>query len=272
MNAARPLNFKHLRYFAEIARRGSVTAAARALHVAPQTVSSQLLELEASLGQPLFERIGRRLQLTPAGETARDYAATIFSLGDELGAVLRGAARPSSVPFRAGVTDSVPKLLTVRLMQPLIDGHRGTLELTCREGGFLELLAQLSAGELDVVLADTAVPANLARSLQATTLAECGVAGSAPTSLHSQAVDAWFARTGVRPRVLGHVDDSALLEGFARAGLGVIAIPASEEGEVLRHFGLALVGRTEDIRQAVFLIRPRGRRPHPLVKELERNA
>jgi LysR family transcriptional activator of nhaA len=147
-----------------------------------------------------------------------------------------------------------------------------------------------------VVLADTAVPANLARSLQARTLTECGVsfvatpelakglapgfpgtldgapyvAGSAPTSLHSQAVDAWFARTGVRPRVLGHVDDSALLEGFARAGLGVIAVPASEEEQLLRQFGLALVGRTEEIRQAVFLIRPRGRRPHPLVAELER--
>lgn len=291
----RALNFKHLRYFTEIARRGSITAAARALHVAPQTVSSQLLELEESAGQPLFERVGRGLRLTAAGQTALDYANTIFALGDELAAVLRGAARARTVPLRVGITDSVPKLLTVRLLQPLVEAHRESLELTCREGRFLELLALVAAGELDVVLADTAVPANLARSLQARALTESGtsflataalaaslveefprslddapyVSGSAPPALHGQAVDAWFARQRVRPRVVGHVDDSALLTGFAERGLGVIAVPTSVEADVMRHHGLAIVGRTDDIRQAVFLIRPRGPRMHPLVAELD---
>jgi LysR family transcriptional activator of nhaA len=295
MNNLRPVNFKHLRYFAEIARRGSITAAARALHVAPQTVSSQLLELEEGMGQALFERIGRGLRLTSAGEIALDYANAIFALGDELAAVLRGAARPRSVQLRVGVTDSVPKLLSVRLLQPVIDAHRNNLELNCREGRFVELLAQVAAGELDVVLADTAVPANLARSLQSRTLAESGasfvaarplanslarrfpaslhdapyVVGSAPDSLHSQAVDAWFARHSLRPRIVGHVDDSALLTGFAQSGLGVITVPTSVEQEVLKHHGLGLVGRADDIRQSVFLIRARVRKPHPLVAELE---
>ena len=142
MNAPRSMNLKHLRYFAEIARRGSISAAAKALHVAPQTVSSQVLELEAASGQPLFERVGRGLRLTAAGETALDYANAIFALGDELLAVLRGAARPRSVQLRVGVTDSVPKLQSVRLLQPVIDAHRDNLELTCREGGFVELLAR----------------------------------------------------------------------------------------------------------------------------------
>lgn len=295
MIQGRPLNLKHLRYFAEIARRGSVKRAAEALHLAPQTVSAQLLELESSLGQPLFERIGRRLRLTPAGETALEYANAIFALGDELLAVLHGHARPRTLPLRVGITDSVPKLLSVRVLQPLIDSHGHSLDLTCREGRFVELLALLATGELDVVLADTAVPANLARSLQARSLGESGVsfvapsalaaqlagnfpasmdgapyvAGWAPASLHGQAVDAWFARQGVRPRVVGHVDDSALLTGLAEAGLGVIALPTSVEAEVLRHYELGLVGRTGEITQAVFLIRARGRRPHPLVATLE---
>ena len=70
MNDARPLNLKHLRYFAEVARRGSVAQAARTLFVTPQTVSGQVQELELSVGQPLFERAGRRLRLTTAGERA----------------------------------------------------------------------------------------------------------------------------------------------------------------------------------------------------------
>ena len=91
------MNFKHLRYFAEVAQRGSVTQAARALFVAPQTVSAQVQELEQSVGQALFERAGRRLVLTVAGETAFDYAKSIFSLGDELRNVLRGRLRPKNI-------------------------------------------------------------------------------------------------------------------------------------------------------------------------------
>jgi hypothetical protein len=60
-----------------------------------------------------------------------------------------------------------------------------------------------------------------------------------------------------------------LLAGFAQSGLGVITVPTSVEAAVLKHHGLALVGRANDIRQAVFLIRNRARQPHPLVAELE---
>jgi LysR family transcriptional activator of nhaA len=298
MTKSRRLNLKHLRYFAEVARRGSVTAAARSLFVAPQTVSAQVQELAASVGQPLFEKIGRRLVLTPAGQTALDYANAIFALGDELAAVLRGGARPKTIALRVGVTDSVPKLLTVTLLQPVIEAHRSELELFCREGAYRELLGLLAAGEFDAVLADTAVPANLARTLEASALATSGMsfvaapalakklkpkfpksldnapflAGSAPASLLGQALEAWFARQDVRPHVVGHVDDSALLKGFAQRGLGVVAVPTSIEHEVARQYGLRLVGHTDAVTQSVFLIRGRGRRRHPLVAELEARA
>jgi LysR family transcriptional activator of nhaA len=295
MVRSRSINLKHLRYFAEVARRGSVTAAAKTLFVAPQTISAQVQALAGSLGQPLFERVGRRLVLTPAGQTALDYANAIFALGDELGAVLRGGARAKAIALRVGVTDSVPKLLTVAVLQPLVERHRRELELYCREGAYGELLGRLAAGELDLVLAETAVPANLARSLHAAALTDSGMsfvatrplaaklrkrfpqsldgapflAGSSPSSLVGQALEAWFARQDVRPHVVGRIDDSALLNGFAQRGLGVVAVPTSIEADVGRQYGLRLVGRTEDLRQSVFLIRARGRRPHPLVAELE---
>jgi LysR family transcriptional activator of nhaA len=243
----------------------------------------------------LFERVGRRLVLTPAGQTALDYANAIFALGDELGAVLRGGARPKSIVLRVGVTDNVPKLMTITLLQPVVDRHRKELELFCREGAYQELLGLVAAGELDVALADTAIPANLTRTLHATALTSSGMsfvavaplvaqlrrrfpasldgapflAGSAPSSLLGQALEAWFARNGIRPHIVGRVDDSALLKGFAQRGLGVVAVPTSIEAEVRRQYGLRVVGRTAEITQSVFLIRSRGRRPHPLVAELE---
>jgi LysR family transcriptional activator of nhaA len=292
---SRALNLKHLRYFAEVARRGSVTAAAKALFVAPQTVSAQIQELADSVGQPLFERVGRRLVLTAAGQTALDYANTIFALGDELGAVLRDSARARTTRLRIGVTDSVPKLLTVALLEPVLDRHRKEVELFCREGAYGELLGRLAAGEIDAVLADTAVPSNLARSLQASVLADSGMtflaaptlvkelgqefprcldgapflAGSPPSSLLGQALGAWFARHGLRPHVVGRVEDSALLVGFAQRGLGVVAAPTSIERDVMERYGLEPLGRTSELRQSVFLIRARGRRPNALVAELE---
>lgn len=292
------VNFKHLRYFAEVAQRGSVTAAAKTLFVAPQTVSAQLLELEESVGQLLFERVGRRLVLTPAGSMALEYAKTIFSLGDEMSAVLRGAARARQMVLRIGVTESVPKTMTVTLMEPLIERHRRELELVCCEGPFAELLGRAATGELDMILADAAVPTNLARSLQARVLTESGIsvlgvkslaqrasrnfpaqldgmpflAGTAPSSLLGQAIEAWFARHAVRPLIVGRIEDSALLKGFAQSGLGLIAIPTSIETEVMQRFGLALAGRTDEVRQSIFLVRTRGRHVHPLVAEMESMA
>lgn len=295
MASARGLNLKHLRYFSEVARRGSVALAARELFVAPQTVSAQIQELEESVGQPLFERVGRRLLLTSAGETALDYANNIFALSDELAQVLRGGRRPKSVTLRVGATDSVPKLLTIMALQPLVERHRNELELECSEGTYADLLGQLAVGQLDFVLADAPVPANLARILDARVLGESGMtflaapplakrlarkfpaslqgapflAGSAPSSLLGQAIQAWFARQGVQPHVVGHIDDSALLQGFAARGLGVATVPTSIAAEVMRQSGLAVVGRTEEVRQTVFLVTARGRRLHPFVEELE---
>lgn len=57
-----------LRYLDEVVRRGSIRKAAEHLHVAPTAVNRQILDLEAELGAPLFDRIHNRLRLTPLGE------------------------------------------------------------------------------------------------------------------------------------------------------------------------------------------------------------
>ena len=57
-----------LRYLDEVVRRGSIRRAAEHLHVAPTAINRQILELEAELGAPLFDRINKRLHLTPLGE------------------------------------------------------------------------------------------------------------------------------------------------------------------------------------------------------------
>ena len=63
----RHVNYNHLQYFFAVAREGSIVKAAESLHITPQTVSGQLKLLEQSIGQPLFDRVGRSLVLTETG-------------------------------------------------------------------------------------------------------------------------------------------------------------------------------------------------------------
>lgn len=79
-----------LRYLDEVVRCGSIRKAAEYLHVAPTAVNRQILDLEAELGAPLFDRIHNRLRLTPLGEmvlthvrsTLREHAALRERIAD----------------------------------------------------------------------------------------------------------------------------------------------------------------------------------------------
>ncbi len=77
------MNIKQLRYFYEIANEGQITRAAKKLHIAQPPLSQALKALEANLGVLLFERNGRQMELTEAGEVLYEKAKTIFYKIDE---------------------------------------------------------------------------------------------------------------------------------------------------------------------------------------------
>ena len=87
------LNYHHLLYFWTVAREGSVTRASEQLQLAQPTVSAQLRALEESLGERLFVRAGRRLELTDTGRIAYQYAEEI-SRSDESSSTPSRTARP----------------------------------------------------------------------------------------------------------------------------------------------------------------------------------
>lgn len=90
------LNFHHLRYFLALANEGNLARAARNLAVSQSALSTQIQALEARLGHPLFERVGRRLVQTEAGQIARDHAQAIFDMGDDLLTTPAGRVRAPS--------------------------------------------------------------------------------------------------------------------------------------------------------------------------------
>ena len=282
------LNYHHLHYFWVVARAGSIARASEELRLSQPTISNQLKTLEAALGHQLLERRGRGLVLTDVGRTVQRYADEIFRTGRELQQALKGVPSRERIAFSVGVADVIPKLVAERMLQAAIDAVKD-VHLVCREGPLPTLLASLALHELDVVLSDRPAPETVRVTAFAHLLAECGVVFLAapglahlrkgfPASLDGapvllpaagtslrQELESWFEARGVKPQVTGEFDDGALLKAFGARGMGVFAEPAMIEKEVCAQYGVAPVGRTDEVQERFYALTVERRLRHPAV-------
>lgn len=283
------LNYHHLLYFWTVAREGSIARATKTLRLAQPTISGQIRQLERQLDHQLFQRRGRNLVLTDVGQVVFRYADEIFGIGRELMDVLR--SRPTGRPLRltVGISDGVPKLVAHRLLEPAF-ALGDPLQLVCREGRRERLLAELALHELDVVVSDAPVPPQIGVRGFSHLLGECGVTVFAAPALarrhrrgfpHSldgapmllptddnvlrRSLDQWLEGQGIRPRVAGEFEDSALLKTFGQAGRGLFLGPSAIEREIARQYGAHVVGRLADVRERFYAISAQRRLEHPAV-------
>jgi LysR family transcriptional activator of nhaA len=292
------LNYHHLLYFWTVVREGGVLAASKKLRLRQPTVTGQVRALEHSLGEKLFERVGRRLVLTETGSFIYRYADEIFTLGRELQDGLKGRRVGRSQPLFVGVTEVVPKLIAYRLLEPVLRMSE-EVRLVCREDRAEPLLAALALHELDVVLSDAPVaPSSHIRAFNHL-LGECGVTLFAAPRLASRlrsgfpksldgapflvppeatplrrALSQWMEAHAVRPQVRGEFQDSALLKVFGQAGVGVFAAPSAIEAEVKRQYDVEVVGRIESLRERFYAITVERKLKHPAavaISEAARN-
>jgi len=283
------LNYHHLLYFWTVAREGSLVRAAEKLRLSHPTISGQVKQLEEALGEQLFDRSRRRLELTESGRLAYRYADEIFSLGQEFVEVLRGQGPGRRLVLTVGVSDAVPKLVAKTLIEPALEDADDLL-LRCHEDSHERLLADLALHNLDVVLSDAPVPPGSAVRAYNHPLGECGVAffaspaaarslrpgfpqsldgarflaPTAGTSLR-RSLDGWLSSHGIRPDIVGEFADTALLKVFAASGMGAFCTAAVVEDEVTAHYGVEMVGRVADIRERFYAISVERRVRHPAV-------
>lgn len=296
MTALGWLNYHHLLYFHATAHEGSMTAAARKLRLAQPTLSAQIRLLEDALGEPLFDRTGRRLELTAAGRTTLQYADAIFGLGAELQQALRGRAPGKRLRLTVGVADGLPKLVIYRLLEPVLE-REGGARLDVRDGPTPDLLAQLGAHQLDLVLSDAALaPGSGIRAFNHS-LGESGVTLFArpdlavalrpgfPRSLDGapmllpatgsalrRGLDEWLDRHGIVPDVVAEVGDSALMKVFGQNFTGVFAAPSAVADEVTQQYRVAEVGVADDVRERFWAISGERRVRHPAVEAIVARA
>jgi LysR family transcriptional activator of nhaA len=289
------LNYHHLRYFWFVAKEESITKAGERLRLAPSTISMQISGLEESLGGKLFRRVGRNLQLTELGRVVFRYSEEIFALGLELLDTVKGRAVSGPLRFKVGIVDMLPKLMARRILEPALDLTDG-VRLVCHEGKEKQLLAELAIHNLDIVLTDSPVKSGLSVKAYSHLLGECGVTFCAVESLsgplrqgfpHSLnnvrmllptpmsalrgSLDQWFNSLGIRPEIVGEFDDHALLKTFGQAGDGIFAVPSIIEQEVCRQHNVAIIGRSETVRERFYAISVERIIKHPAVVAI-RNA
>jgi len=286
------LNFKHLRYFWMVAKAGSIARASERLHLTPQSISGQLGELEDSLGVKLLRRVGRGLELTEMGRRIFSYADEIFALSDELLEVALDQTMKTSLPFRIGIADSVPKSVAYRVVEPALRLGE-PVRLICREGRLASLLAEMGIHRLDLVIADRPMPTNLnvrgynhllgesnltvfaapslAQSLSGTFPS---LLDKAPFLLPGEDVEVrpklvqWFEAQRVYPRIVGEFDDGALLKFFGQAGAGLFVAPTAIADYVGPQYGVQAVGLIDSVTEQFFAITTERRLTHPGIIEV----
>jgi LysR family transcriptional activator of nhaA len=271
------LNYHHLLYFWVVAKEGSIVRASAELRLAHPTISGQIHRLEEVLGEKLFVRRGRHLVLTEAGRVAYRYADEIFSLGREFVETLKG--RSSGKPMRlvVGVADVIPPSLVRRFLEPAF-ALGVSVRLVCRaDKSVEEFIAELALHRVDLVLADGPPAPGIAVRAFSHPLGECGTTFFAtpkiaaqlrrgfPRSTAGRALEQWFDAQDIRPLIVAECDDSALAKDFGEKGMGVFAAPSVIDTEVLKHYDVRVVGRSEDVRQQFFAISGERKIKHPAV-------
>lgn len=284
-------SYRHLYYFWVVAKEGGVARAAERLGMAVQTVSTQVRELERSLGYALLKPAGRGVALTEAGVAAMRQAEQIFQLGEQLPIVVRDAMGSPTVRLVVGISDELPKLAVRSLMQPVM--QEPNLQLLCQVGEFEDLLGDLALHRLDVVLADRPAPPNPNLKIYSHSLGSSALAWYAPASLYVAArrgfpqslakvpvllptthaavrvrLDQWFERMALKPRVVGEFEDSALLKTFGAAGMGVFPMAELVHDDLMARYEVKRLGACEGVEEYFFAIGTHKKVLHPLVQRL----
>ena len=283
------VNYQHLLYFWVVAREGGLVAAGKVLHLSHPTLSAQVHALEDHLGEKLFTKVGRRLVLTDVVRVVARYADEIFTLGREMVDTVKGRSTGQPVRLSVGIVDVVPKLVVKRLLEPAL-ALEEPVKIFCHEGSYDKLLADLALHSIDLLIADAPLPSGSSVRAFNHVLGESGVTffgtrslvkalqAGFPQSLEGapmllplenttlrRALNQWFDRLGIRPRVVAEFEDSALLKEFGADGVGIFAGSSVVAKELERQYRVSALGSAPEIRERFYAVSVERRLKNPAV-------
>ena len=241
------MDLRQLEIIRAIADSGSFTAAGEKLHVSQSAISRQILLLEDELGEPVFHRIGRRIRITPAGESLlqlshrvfQDLHDTVSSISDKRES-LKGTMR-----LVGGMTVCLyafPALLAeVRRIHPSLDlkitvgsAERSIAMLRSGAGDLGLLTLPVEAGDLVSVpvleeeLLLVTYPAHPLAQKQEITPADLDKQPFIlfeTGSITRRLVEEFFTREHIEADIVMETENVEIIKAMVRNGLGISIIP-----------------------------------------------
>ena len=241
------MDLRQLEIIRAIAETGSFTAAGHKLHVSQSAISRQILLLEDELKEPVFLRVGRRIRITPAGESLLQLSHRVFQdLKDTTAGItdsqesLRGTVR-----LLGGMTVCLyvfPALLTELKRQ------HPEIELKLMSGSSEQCLARLRSGAGDLALLtlpieqpDLVTVPVLQEELLVVTAAKHPLSRKKkvlpqdlvrqpfvlfePGSNSRRAIDEFFLSARIEPQIVMETENVEIIKALVRNGLGITIIP-----------------------------------------------
>ncbi|MEO0485758.1 MAG: LysR substrate-binding domain-containing protein [Pseudomonadota bacterium] len=145
------LTLKHLRYLVAVADHGQFSRAAGACAISQPALSQQIKEVEALIGEPLFERNARHVTLTPLGKDAVARARSILTQVQDFGDFVAASRERLSGTLRLGIIPTIAPYLLPRVIGTL-RGAYPELTVRPREGVTAQLIEDLARLQIDAAL------------------------------------------------------------------------------------------------------------------------
>lgn len=268
------MNLHHLKYFLTIAEEGSLTAASKKLLVGQPALSAQLKQFEGWLGAKLFERRGKRLIITPAGDYVYKYAKAIKNLEIELLANFGHANDMKTRELVMGVQESVPKSKVASVISAI--RKVGHVHLKIIEGTGDELFNLLLEGKVDVIITNFR-PLSTSKEIFYSSLGKEAISvwGSPqfiklkrqfPKSLDGQTFilpgfqnqirhdfEKFMLQSGMKFEVVIEAQDTALQKELAQRGEGLMILGENSLQALAKSGALIKLGTIEEIKDEVWL-------------------
>jgi len=248
------MELSQLRAIIALGELASFSKAGEYLHLSPPAVFGQIRQLEDELGQKLYERIGRRLHLTDAGELLVKHAKTIVEKHDEAAAALRELSGVTAGVLRIGCGPHGSICVLPHLFRAFLAAHPNT-EIRLTTGDDRKLISDLRTGLLDVMLMTLPLQdpdfeeEPLWRYEMVFVLPPRGRPGQRPTAREllkypfilyrrTVVVDAAIReiclREGIEPRVVMENDLPDSIKELVKLGIGASMLPLWSVGDEAR--------------------------------------
>jgi LysR family cyn operon transcriptional activator len=145
------MELRHLRYFDAVAETLNFTRAAERLHVTQSTLSHQIKQLEEELGTPLFDRSGKHVRMTEAGEVLRSHMTPALEQIDLGLQALRAPGETITGSIRLGTTPSFNTRMVPQCVATLLNNYPG-IQVTVEELAAGTILKRVRSGHLDMAV------------------------------------------------------------------------------------------------------------------------